>query len=108
MRLGLFLGLAVYALFGLVPALANVVVSLTNYSGLAGSTTSFSGLSNYRAMLTTERPGFMQALWITVVFVVGVTVLQNAFGLMLAHRLQGAGGSTACCASWCSCPSCSG
>jgi raffinose/stachyose/melibiose transport system permease protein len=89
MRLGLLLGLAVYALFGLVPALANVLVSLTNYSGLAGSTTSFSGLANYRAMLTTERPGFISALWITVFFVAGVTVLQNAFGLMLAHRLQG-------------------
>ncbi|HLX49392.1 MAG TPA: sugar ABC transporter permease [Streptosporangiaceae bacterium] len=89
MRLGLWLGLAVYGLFGIVPALANVIVSLTNYSGLAGSTTSFSGLSNYRAMLTTERPGFISALWITVVFVVGVTVVQNGFGLMLAHRLQG-------------------
>jgi ABC-type sugar transport system permease subunit len=89
MRLGLLLGLAVYALFGIVPALANIVVSLTNYSGLAGSTTSFSGLSNYQAMFTTERPGFLQSLWITVIFVVGVTVLQNAFGLMLAHRLQG-------------------
>jgi raffinose/stachyose/melibiose transport system permease protein len=89
MRLGLFLGLAVYVLFGIAPALGNVVVSLTNYSGLAGSTTSFSGLSNYTAMLTTERPGFISALWITVFFVVGVTVLQNVFGLMLAHRLQG-------------------
>jgi raffinose/stachyose/melibiose transport system permease protein len=89
MRLGLFLGLAVYALFGVLPALANVVVSLTNYSGLAGSTTSFSGLANYRALLTTERPGFISALYITIFFVVGVTVLQNAFGLMLAHRLQG-------------------
>jgi ABC-type sugar transport system permease subunit len=89
MRAGLLLGMAVYALFGVVPALANVLVSLTNYSGLAGSTTSFSGLSNYRAMLTTERSGFISALWVTIFFVVGVTVLQNAFGLMLAHRLQG-------------------
>ena len=89
MRAGLWLGLAVYALFGLVPAVANIIVSLTNYSGLAGSSTSFSGVSNYRAMLTTERPGFTSALWITVIFVVGVTVLQNAFGLGLAHRLQG-------------------
>jgi raffinose/stachyose/melibiose transport system permease protein len=89
MRLGLLIGLAVYALFGIVPALANILVSLTNYSGLAGSTTSFSGLSNYTAMFTTERPGFLQALWITVIFVAGVTILQNAFGLMLAHRLQG-------------------
>lgn len=89
MRAGLLLGLAVYALFGIVPALANVVVSLTNYSGLAGASTSFSGLTNYRAMFTTERPGFVSALWITIFFVVGVTILQNAFGLMLAHRLQG-------------------
>jgi raffinose/stachyose/melibiose transport system permease protein len=89
MRLGLFIGLAVYFVFGILPALANVVVSLTNYSGLAGSTTSFSGLSNYRALLTTERPGFMSALFTTIFFVLGVTAAQNAFGLLLAHRLQG-------------------
>jgi ABC-type sugar transport system permease subunit len=40
-------------------------------------------------MLTTERPGSISALWITIFFVAGVTILQNAFGLMLAHRLQG-------------------
>ena len=89
MRIGLLVGLAVYVVFGIVPSLANIIVSLTNYSGLAGSSTSFSGLSNYTAMFTTERPGFISALWITVVFVVGVTVIQNLFGLMLAHRLQG-------------------
>jgi raffinose/stachyose/melibiose transport system permease protein len=86
---GLLLGLAAYALFGLVPAVANVVVSLTNYSGLAGASTSFTWFANYTAMLTTERPGFVSGIIATVIFVAAVTILQNAFGLMLAHRLLG-------------------
>ncbi len=88
---GLLVGMAVYVLFGIVPAAGNLVVSFTDYSGLAGSTTNFTGLTNYTAMATTERPGFVSAIGATVVFVVGVTLLQNAFGLLLAHRLQGEG-----------------
>ena len=88
---GLLLGLAVYLVFAIAPTIGNLVVSLTDYSGLAGSTTSFTGLSNYVAIVTTERPGFISGLEATVVFVVGVTVLQNGFALLLAHRLQGEG-----------------
>jgi raffinose/stachyose/melibiose transport system permease protein len=86
---GLALGLGVYAVFGLVPAVGNVLVSLTNYSGLAGSSTSFTGVSNYVAMATTERPGFLSGVLATVIFVVGVTVVQNGFALLVAHRLLG-------------------
>jgi raffinose/stachyose/melibiose transport system permease protein len=46
---GLLLGLAVYVLFGVAPAAGNLLVSLTNYSGLIGSSTSFTWLANYRA-----------------------------------------------------------
>ncbi len=88
---GLLLGLAVYALFGVLPAAGNLLVSLTNYSGLAGSSTSFTWLANYQALGTTERPGFEAGLVATVVFVLGVTILQNAFALLVAHRLVGDG-----------------
>ena len=88
---GLLVGLAVYLLFAIGPTIGNLVASLTNYSGLAGSTTAFTGLSNYVAIVTTERPGFISGLQATVVFVVGVTVLQNAFALLAAHRLRGGG-----------------
>ncbi len=89
MWVGLTVGLGVYVLFGVAPAIGNLAVSFTDYSGLAGSTTHFTGFVNYTAMATTERPGFVGALGATVVFVVGVTLLQNAVGLILAHRLVG-------------------
>jgi len=86
---GILLGLAVYVLFGLVPAIANVAVSFTNYALYPGAPINFTGWSNYTSMFTTERPGFIQALIATVVFVTAVTVLQNLIALAVAHRLVG-------------------
>jgi raffinose/stachyose/melibiose transport system permease protein len=88
---GLLLAVAVYLVFGIAPTVGNLVVSLTDYSGLAGSSTAFTGLSNYIALGTSESPGFVSGLEATVIFVVGVTVLQNALALLLAHRLRGDG-----------------
>jgi raffinose/stachyose/melibiose transport system permease protein len=88
---GIGLGLAFYVVFGIVPAVANLGVSFTNYSGLGGSPTSFTGWSNYTALFTTQRPGFVSSLLETLYFVVGVTVVQNGGALLLAHRLQGTG-----------------
>jgi raffinose/stachyose/melibiose transport system permease protein len=92
---GLLLGLLAYVVFGLVPAAGNVLVSVTDYSGLPGAPVSFTGLANYTSMLTTERPGFTAGLSATVVFVVGVTLLQNGLALALAHRLTGEGKAAA-------------
>lgn len=86
---GLSLGLAFYVLFGIVPAVANLVISLTNYSGLPGSPTSFTGISNYTALFTSQAPGFVGSIIDTLIFVVGVTVVQNVLAMSLAHRLQG-------------------
>jgi raffinose/stachyose/melibiose transport system permease protein len=86
---GILLALAVYALFGLVPAVANTVVSFTDYQLYPGAPVNFAGWSNYTAMLTSERPGFMPALVATVVFVTAVTVAQNVIALAVAHRLVG-------------------
>lgn len=88
---GLGLGLAFFVAFGVVPVIANLVVSFTNYSGLAGSQTSWMGLSNYSALFTSQRPGLISSMIETLYFVVGVTVIQNAVGLLLAHRLRGDG-----------------
>lgn len=90
---GLGVGLAVYAIFGIAPVLGNIAISLTDYSGLAGSSTTFSGFTNYVDLVTSQRPGFISSLIATVFFVVGVTVVQNVIGLALAHRLQGQGAS---------------
>jgi raffinose/stachyose/melibiose transport system permease protein len=84
---GILLALAVYALFGLVPAVANTVVSFTDYALYPGAPVNFTGWSNYTSMFTSERPGFIQALVATVVFVTAVTVAQNVIALSVAHRL---------------------
>lgn len=85
----LAVGVAFYLLFGIVPAMANLLVSFTDYSGLPGSPTSFTGFSNYSVLFTAQRPALVSSVIDTVIFVVGVTVVQNALGLLLAHRLQG-------------------
>jgi ABC-type sugar transport system permease subunit len=88
---GLLLGLAVYALFGLAPAVAQALISFTNYTALPGAPVNNVGFANYTSMLTTERPGFMSGLIATLVFVIAVSVGQNAIALLLAHRLQSDG-----------------
>jgi raffinose/stachyose/melibiose transport system permease protein len=85
---GLAVGVAFYLLFGIVPALANLLVSFTDYSGLPGSPTSWTGLSNYNILFTAQRPALVSSAIETVYFVVGVTVVQNVIALLLAHRLQ--------------------
>lgn len=86
---GIALGVGFYLVFGIVPALANLVASFTNYSGFPGTPTAFTGLSNYTQLFTSQAPGFVASIVATVVFVVGVTVVQNVIGMALAHRLQG-------------------
>jgi ABC-type sugar transport system permease subunit len=85
---GLLIGVAVYVLFGIVPAAGNVVISFTNYTALPGAAVNNVGFSNYTSMGSSNSAGFLPAVTATVVFVVAVTVGQNAFALLLAHRLQ--------------------
>ena len=56
---GLAVGVAFYVLFGIVPALANLLVSFTDYSGLPGSPTSFTGFANYTVLFTAQRPALI-------------------------------------------------
>ncbi len=92
---GLLLGLAVYALFGLVPMIGNLVISFTDYTALPGAPVHNIGWANYTAMFTTQAPGFDQGVLATLVFVLGVTLGQNALALLLAHRLSGSGRAAA-------------
>jgi raffinose/stachyose/melibiose transport system permease protein len=87
-------GLAFYVVFGIAPAVGNLVVSFTNYSGLPGSPTSFTGLTNYIDLFSTQSPGLVSSAVATVIFVVGVTLVQNTFAMLLAHRLQDESKST--------------
>lgn len=63
--------------------------SFTNYSGLAGSPTSVVRLSNYRQLLTTQRPGFVSSLSATAIFVLGVTVVQNVLKVGMTVAVGG-------------------
>jgi ABC-type sugar transport system permease subunit len=91
MRGGLLLGLAVYVLFGIVPMAGNLVISFTDYTGLPGQAVHNLGFANYSSMLSTQAPGFRQGIVASLVFVVAVTIGQNALALLFAHRLIGSG-----------------
>jgi raffinose/stachyose/melibiose transport system permease protein len=88
---GVLIGLVIYALFGLVPMVGNVIISFTNYTALPSAPVNNVGFSNYSSMFSTQAPGFDQGVVATLVFVIAVTIGQNALALLLAHRLQGAG-----------------
>lgn len=88
---GLLAGLAVYVLFGLVPMAGNVAISFTNYTALPTAPVNSVGLANYTSMFSSQAPGFEQGIVATLVFVVAVTIGQNALALLLAHRLLGPG-----------------
>jgi multiple sugar transport system permease protein len=88
---GLALGVVVYVLFGIVPMVGNVIISFTDYTGLPGEAVHNLGFSNYTSMFSTEAPGFDPAIVATLVFVVSVTVGQNALALLFAHKLKGGG-----------------
>jgi multiple sugar transport system permease protein len=92
---GLLLGLAVYALFGLVPMIGNLVISFTDYTALPGAPVHNIGWANYSSMFSSNAPGFDQGVLATLVFVLGVTLGQNALALLLAHRLSGPGRAAA-------------
>ena len=88
---GLLLGLVVYVLFGIVPMVGNVIISFTDYTGLPGEAVHNLGFANYTSMFSTEAAGFSPAIVATVVFVVAVTLGQNALALLFAHKLMGSG-----------------
>jgi ABC-type sugar transport system permease subunit len=83
----LFLAPALVALvlFRLVPAGSAVVTSFKSPVVLAGVSSSFAGLDNYKALLTS--PDFLNSVKTTVLFVGIVVPLQTAVALALALLL---------------------
>lgn len=72
----LFYGFAV-----VVPAIRGGVLAFTNWDGLS-QTYDFIGIQNFVRIFTTDSS--LDALRMTLVFALAVTVLQNLFGLLLA------------------------
>jgi raffinose/stachyose/melibiose transport system permease protein len=73
-----------WMVFVLYPSAATIFYSLTQYSGVPGSALNYCGLCNYRTAFTDLLPQIWSSVWTTIVYTVGVTVLQIVFGLGLA------------------------
>src|SRR5438046_1623451 len=81
--------LALIAVFLVFPAAFTLYIGITNYqlTGAAARAPRVVWLDNYREALTD--PGFRNALWLTMLFVLGSAVFgQNALGFGLAWLLR--------------------
>lgn len=74
-----------FSVFILLPTVSTVGLSFTNFSG--GSTLSFVGLRNYVTAFSSDR--FINALGVTIRFVVFSVIFQLGFGLLFALVLNG-------------------
>ena len=76
--------------FLIFPALWTIYLGLTNYrlTGLAAAQPEFVGLDNYAEALSDPR--FANALWVTVLFVLGSAIFgQAVLGFLLAWTMRG-------------------
>lgn len=80
-------GLLVFCLFGIVPSVSTIIISLTNFTAIPGLPTNFVGLSNYVHIFVDNARGILQSLEDTLIFALSVTILQNVIALWLAHAL---------------------
>lgn len=86
--LSISLPLLGWLVFGLYPSLATTFYSFTQYAGIPGTPLSVCGICNYRSAFTLLRPELSESLRVTIEYVVVVTVLQTAIGLVLALLLR--------------------
>ena len=80
-------GFIVFILFGVVPSVATLVISFTNYTSIPGVPVNFVGFANYVHLFVNNVQGLRNSLEETLVFAFGVTILQNLLGLWLANAL---------------------
>ncbi|WP_210418245.1 carbohydrate ABC transporter permease [Ruania zhangjianzhongii] len=73
--------LAIYAFAVVVPSLRGAYLAFTNWDGLS-QTSDFIGFDNFVRIFTSESS--LDALKMTLVFALAITVLQNGVGLILA------------------------
>jgi raffinose/stachyose/melibiose transport system permease protein len=89
MRVTFAIGLAILGVFGLVPAIAVLVLSFTDIRGLPGLPVNWIGLQNYFAFFgPAHLSDNLNALKNTVVFAVVTTVAQIAIALLVALLLN--------------------
>jgi multiple sugar transport system permease protein len=77
-----------WLIFVLYPSLATIYYSFTQYSGVPGAPVNYCGLCNYRQAFGGFRSATLESLKVTLIYAVGVTVLQIAIGLGMALLLN--------------------
>jgi raffinose/stachyose/melibiose transport system permease protein len=77
--------LAIFATLFLAPTVTSFYYSLTNWNINARST-EFIGFENFRRLFLDEK--LKAAIWHTLVYAGGVTILRNVFGLIIALMLN--------------------
>jgi raffinose/stachyose/melibiose transport system permease protein len=77
-----------WLIFVLYPSLATVYYSFTQYSGVPGAPVNYCGLCNYRSAFGGFRAATLESLKVTLLYTVGVTVLQIVIGLGMALLLN--------------------
>jgi multiple sugar transport system permease protein len=87
--LGVMVGVPLLALtvYVLLPALASIGLSFTNWDGIGLGTIHFTGLDNYRQIFT-NYPPFWPAVEHNVVWLVFTMALPTPFGVFLAYQLD--------------------
>lgn len=80
--------LLVFTALEIVPALATVVFSLTDYTGLPGAPINWVGIENYTSLLTGQRTFLLRALGVTAIFSFTVTIVQNGLAVLIAWLLN--------------------
>lgn len=78
-------GLLVYGIFFVVPTVTSFYYGLTDWN-INTSALHFVGIANYKELFTDIK--LVAALWHTVVYAFGVTLLRNLIGLVLALFLN--------------------
>lgn len=81
-------GFLFYIIFAVVPSIATIVISLTNYTSIPGVPAQFVGLQNYVQIIVNEAPGLVSSLIDTLVFAAAVVIFQNAVALAVATFLR--------------------
>jgi raffinose/stachyose/melibiose transport system permease protein len=80
--------LIVFSALEILPALATIIFSLTDYTGLPGAPINWVGIENYTSLLTGQRTFLLRALGVTAIFSLTVTIVQNGLAVLIAWLLN--------------------
>ncbi|NMP23908.1 carbohydrate ABC transporter permease [Sulfobacillus harzensis] len=81
-------GFLFYVVFAVVPSIATIIISLTNYTSIPGVPAQFVGLQNYVQIFVDEAPGLWNSILDTLIFAAAVVIFQNAAALAVATFLR--------------------